>query len=118
MAKESRTYLPATLDAVKVLGAQVAVARRGLGWTAAELAQRIGVSAPVVSRLENGHPTTQIGTVFEAAVICGVPLLICGVPLFGTAPSEMGRLASQERARLALLPERVRTKLVELDDNF
>ena len=101
MAKESRTYLPATLDAVKVLGAQVAVARRGLGWTAAELAQRIGVSAPVVSRLENGHPTTQIGTVFEAAVICGVPL-------FGTAPSEMGRLASQERARLALLPANAR----------
>ena len=111
MAKQSRAYLPATLDAVKVLGAQVAVARRELGWSAAELAQRIGVSAPVVSRLENGHPTTQIGTVFEAAVLCGVPL-------FGTEPSQLGRLAEQERRRVALLPARVRSAPVELDDDF
>ncbi len=101
MTKRSRAYLPATLDAVKVLGAQVAVARRELGWSAAELAQRLGVSAPLVSRLENGHPTTQIGTVFEAAVICGVPL-------FATDPSELGRLAEHERRRVALLPARVR----------
>ena len=111
MAKKTRAYLPATLDALKVLGAQVAVARRELGWSAAELAHRIGVSAPVVSRLENGHPTTEIGTVFEAAVICGVPL-------FAADPSELGRVAEQERRRLALLPARVRTTPVEIDDDF
>ena len=111
MAKRSRVYLPATLDAVAVLGAQIATARRELGWSAAELAQRIGVSAPVVSRLENGHPTTQIGTVFEAAVICGVPL-------FSSDPAELGRLADEERRRVALLPARVRSAPVEIDDDF
>lgn len=109
--RRSRSYLPATLDALSVLGSQIAVARRELGWTSAELAQRVGVSAPVISRLENGHPTTQIGTVFEAAVLCGVRL-------FGLDPSDLGRLASEERNRKALLPSRVRPTRVELSDDF
>ena len=109
--KRARPYLPTTRDALSVLGAQIAVARRELGWTAAELADRVGVSAPVVSRLENGHPTIQIGTVFEAAVLCGVRL-------FGVEASELSRLAAEERTRKALLPARVRTTRVELDDDL
>jgi transcriptional regulator with XRE-family HTH domain len=111
MAKRSRSYLPATRDAVTVLGTQIAIARRELGWSAAELAERLGVSRPLVSRLENGHPTTQIGTVFEAAVLCGIPL-------FATDPSDLGRLAEGERRRVALLPARVHSAPVELDDDF
>lgn len=109
--KRSRPYLPTTTDALLVLGTQIAVARRELGWTSAELAERVGVSAPVISRLENGHPTTQIGTVFEAAALCGVRL-------FGADPSELGRLVAEERGRKALLPSRVRRTRVELSDDF
>ena len=109
--KRSRPHLPATLDALSALGSQIAVARRELGWTSAELAERVGVSPPVISRLENGHPTTQIGTVFEAAVICGVRL-------FGAGASGLGILAAEERNRKALLPTRVRAARVELDDDF
>lgn len=111
MAKRTRTYLPATHDALAVLGAQIAAARRQLGWTAAELAGRVGVSAPLISRIENGHPTTQIGTVFEAAVLCGVPL-------FGTDTTGLSRLAHAERDRAALLGARVRKAPVEIDDDF
>lgn len=109
--RKSRSYLPATLDAAAVLGAQIAAARRELGWTAAQLAERLGVSAPVVSRIENGHPTTQIGTVLEAAILCGVPL-------FGADPDNLARLGRAERDKLALLPARVRPSADKFDDDF
>lgn len=111
MAKKTRAPLPATKDALTVLGAQIAAARRELGWTAAELAERVGVSAPVISRIENGHPTTQIGTVFDAAVLCGVPL-------FAPDAATLSRLAANARNQLALLPRRVRPARVELNDDF
>ncbi len=111
MARRIREPLPATQDALTILGAQIAAARRELGWTAAELAERVGVSAPLISRIENGHPTTQIGTVFDAAVLCGVPL-------FSPDPTTLSRLAEAERTKLALLPRRVRARRVELDDDF
>lgn len=111
MVRARKVYLPASQDALKVLGAQIAQARRELGWTAIELAERVGVSAPVISRIENGSPVTQIGTVFDAAVICGVPL-------FGVPVTELGGLARQARDRLALLPSRVRSRPVEVSDDF
>lgn len=109
--KKARAYLPATLDAVSVMGAQIGAARRELGWTAAELADRVGVSAPVIARLENGAPGTAIGTVFEAAVLCGVAL-------FGVDSSGLRMVTELERTRLALLPTRVRKRAVEVDDDF
>lgn len=109
--KRSRTYLPATQAAVAALGAQIAVARRELGWSAAHLAERIGVSAPVITRIEKGAPGTAVGTVFEAAVVCGVPL-------FGVPASELPSVAEREQSRAAVLPARVRGKRVELDDDF
>ncbi|GEP33452.1 transcriptional regulator [Nocardioides szechwanensis] len=111
MAKKTRAPLPATLDALAVLGAQIAAARREVGWTAAELAERVGASAPVISRIENGHATTQIGTVFDAAVLCGVPL-------FTPDAVTLSRLAASSRTQLALLPSRVRPQRVDLDDDF
>jgi transcriptional regulator with XRE-family HTH domain len=111
VARRPRSPLPATRDALAILGAQVAAARRELGWTAAELAERLGVSPPLVSRIEAGHPAVQVGTMFDAAVLCGVPL-------FSPDPAELSRLAVAERNRVALLPRRVRQKRVELSDDF
>lgn len=107
----SKPVLPATQAALTTLGAQIAAARREAGWTAAELAERLGVTAPVVTKLEKGSPTTTIGTVFEAAVVCGVPL-------FGAAPHELAGLARAQRDRLALLPARVRTRAQPVSDDF
>lgn len=36
--KKEGTYLPTTMYAVTTLGAQIAIARKDLGWTAGELA--------------------------------------------------------------------------------
>lgn len=109
--KREHTYVPATLEAVEALGAQIAAARRELGWTAADLAGRLGVTPQLVGRIERGSPGTAIGTVLEAAVVCGVPL-------FGVDAAHLGRAADQARARLALLPERVRVRTPELDNDF
>ncbi len=109
--KQTRAYLPATLDAVATLGVQIAVARRELGWTAAELAGRLGVQPQLVGRIERGAPSTAIGTVLEAAVLCGVPL-------FGADAGELRDAAERERTRLALMPQRVRPSAVEISNDF
>lgn len=112
--KQTRAYLPSTTYALKALGAQIAVARRELGWTAADLAERLGTTAQLVSRIERGAASTAVGTVFEAAVLCGVPL-------FGADPDDMPALAAvaeHERVRLALLPSRIRRRPVEVSSDF
>lgn len=109
--RRSRRYLPATESALAVLGGQVAVARREIGWTAGELAERLGVTPALVARIERGAPTTSIGTVFEAAVLCGVPL-------FGVDATELGDLAQRQRDRVALLPARVRSSAKPVANDF
>jgi transcriptional regulator with XRE-family HTH domain len=106
-----RPHLPATQAALSALSAQIATARRELGWTQAELATRLGVTKATLSRIESGAPGTAIGLVFDAAAICGVRL-------FGVDASDLARVAEVERARLALLPARVRKTLPEVDDDF
>ena len=109
--KKSHTYLPATTAAVQALGAQIAAARRELGWSAVDLASRLGVSPQLVTRLEKGAPGTAIGTVLEAAVVCGVPL-------FGVEAAELSSVAARTTDRLALLPARVRRPTLEVSDDF
>lgn len=112
--KKTLTHLPSTTYALRALGTQIAVARRELGWTAADLAQRLGVTAQLVSRIERGAPSTTVGTVLEAA-------LLCGIPLFDTHPDDvraMAAVAENERLRLALLPSRTRRRPVEVSSDF
>lgn len=111
MARQTRVPLPATQDALAVLGAQIAAARKELGWTLDQLAERVGVSRQLIGRIEAGQSSPQIGTVFDAATICGVPL-------FSPDPTQLSRLAMTERNRAALLPARVRPEKVELSDDF
>lgn len=110
--KKSHAYLPGTKAAVEALGAEIATARRELGWTAAELADRLGVTPGVVSRIENGAPSTTIGTVFEAAVVCGLPLFEAD------SASGLRDVADRAQLRLALLPRRVRGVTTEISDDF
>ena len=112
--KKTLTHLPATTYALRTLGAQISVARRELGWTAADLAERLGVTAAVVSRIERGAPSTGVGTVLEAAVLCGIPL-------FETNPEDvraMAGVAETEKLRLALLPSRTRRRPTPVLNDF
>lgn len=111
MPKRSHAYLPASREALDALGAQIAAARRDLGWSATDLAGRLGVTRSVVSRIEVGAPATAIGTVLEAAVVCGVPL-------FGVDARDLSAVADRERARVALLPRRVRPRTPWISDDF
>jgi DNA-binding XRE family transcriptional regulator len=111
MPKRTRSYGPQTRDAVEVLSAQIAVARRERGWSAAELGERVGVSPPTIYTLEKGSPTVAIGIVFEAATMLGIRL-------FGVEGPELSRLARQGRETLALLPSRVVSRSEPVDDDF
>ncbi|MCL1899762.1 MAG: helix-turn-helix domain-containing protein [Promicromonosporaceae bacterium] len=109
--RSKRAYLPETRAVLTAIGAAIAAARREAGWTAQELAQRVGASVPLIARIEKGAPGTAIGTVFEAAVICGVPL-------FGVDASDLPRLAQHQASRLALLPQRVHQRTPEIPNDF
>ena len=109
--KRVRSYLPATTYALRVLGSQIAASRRELEWTAADLAERLGVNVQLIRKIEQGAPSTAVGTVFEAA-------LLCGVSLFGADPADLEDLAIREQNRLALLPARTRRKKVQVSDDF
>ncbi len=112
--KKTLTHLPSTNYALNALGAQISIARRELGWKATDLAERLGVSSGVVTRIEAGAPSTGVGIVFDAAVLCGIPL-------FETNPHDvraMAYVAQTERVRLALLPSRTRRRNVKVPNDF
>lgn len=109
--KKTRSFLPATEFAVQALGAQIAAGRRELGWTTADLAGRLGIQRQLVGQIERGSASTALGIVLEAAVLCGVPL-------FGVDAARLGDVADRQKARLALLPTRVRFTDVAISNDF
>lgn len=111
MPRRTHSVLPATQAALSVIGTQIAIARREAGWTAAELAARLGVTPALVARIEKGSPAAAVGTVFEAAIICGIPL-------FGVGADQLASIADRQRDRLALLPARVRVRHQLVSDDF
>lgn len=103
--------LPATLAVAQHLGALVAQARRERGWTAVELAERVGVSVVTLRKIERGDPSVSLGSALNAAAVLRLPL-------FGTnSPSEQAGLADAARQRLALLPERIHQRR-RVDNDF
>jgi transcriptional regulator with XRE-family HTH domain len=103
--------MPTTRAAVSLLGVQIAVARKERGWTAADLAERVGVQPQTIGRLERGEPTVALGVAFEAAVVVGVPL-------FAADERELPALTAAAKQRLALLPARVTKPPIVVDDDF
>lgn len=109
--RRTHTFAPQTLDAARVLGLEVARARRERRWTLAELADRAGVSAVTLRKVERGDPTVALGTAFEVATLLGIEL-------FGADRAGLADLVERGRDRLALLPARVREPAGELHDDF
>ena len=111
MAKRVMAYSRQTRLAAEVLGQQVAQGRRARGWTAADLAERVGVHPVTVAKIERGAPSVALGTALEAAVLCGVPL-------FSRDDAALAAEAQHGRALLALLPSRVRAREEPVRDDF
>jgi transcriptional regulator with XRE-family HTH domain len=99
-----------TREATRLLGARIRLARRERRWTLQELAERVGVTAVTLRKVERGDPSVRLGIVFEAAALTGVPLL-------GEDPATRQAEAGRVEDRLAVLPQRVR-RPTEVDDDF
>lgn len=108
-----RTLTPQARDAARVLGSQIAIARRRRRWTAERLASEAGISPVTLRKIERGETNVALGTVLEVAVLVGVPL-------FGAeSAAEQRALADRIEDRVALLPRRVLPVTDEgLDDDF
>ena len=102
-------FSPVTLEAARLLGSRVALARRERRWTLAELAERVGTSVVTIRKVERGDPTVGLGTALEAAALVGVTL-------FHEDPARRSLEAEVVQARLAMLPASVRRVVV--DDDF
>ena len=109
--KQVRAFLPSTEQAAAALGAQIAAARKELGWTQSQLAERLGTTRHLVSKVESGSTSPSLGLVLEAAILCGISL-------FGCERDELRSFALSQQDRAALLPARVRRRPVEIPNDF
>jgi len=99
-----------TREATRLLGARIRLARRERRWTLQELAERVGVTAVTLRKVEQGDPSVRLGIAFEAAALTGVPL-------FGEDPERRQVEGRRVEDRLAVLPRLVR-RPKEVDDDF
>lgn len=98
-------------DAVALLGAHIRAARIDKGWTQADLASRVGTQQKTISAIESGKMTVAIGTVLTAAACAGVEL-------FGQDNAALARSRRQADEVIALMPQRVVRRAVDVDDDF
>ena len=103
--KRDRHYSPETQRALIALGKMIAAERRFQRRTQSDLAERVGVSLPTLSKIERGSTGSEIGIAFEIATILGIRLF----------PDVDDVRLDQ---RLALSPAYVRTTQRSLDDHF
>ena len=87
--------------ALEVFGKRIRLERKLKKMTAAELAERAGVSRGLVQRIEQGNPSCEIGVAFELASILGVPL-------FDLTHSSLGDKLDSLKDKIALIPKPVR----------
>ena len=107
----NRAHLTPTLDALRVFGQQLAVARRAQRQTTAEVAERAGISLPTLRKAERGDPGVSIGIMFDIATILGVPL-------FAATGRRLAELAASGERELALLPSRIDRPRTDVDNDF
>ena len=79
--------------------------------TQTDLAKRAGIGRNLLSRIENGEPSCEIGVVFEVA-------FLLGIPLFSESDSDRSRLQANLLKQDSLLPERQRKTKVVINDDF
>ena len=107
--ERARAFSPRTVEAMRLLGRRIRLARMRRRMTVKELAERVGVTHTTIRRIERGSLSVAVGVVFEAASVLGVAL-------FDEDPARVGLEARQVASDLALLPKRVRKPVV--DDDF
>ncbi len=110
--KRPRPYSPYAVEAARLLGAQVRLARRERRWSQEDLAERVGITTRTVYKIEHGDLSVGLGATFEAATLVGVPL-------FHAERSRLGSDLDRVQARSALLPRPTRSPPTdEVNDDF
>jgi transcriptional regulator with XRE-family HTH domain len=108
----ARPHSPYAVDAARLLGAEIRLARRRRRWTQAELAARAGITPRTLYKIEHGDPSVSLGAAFEAAALAGVPLFY---PDRSRVTAELDRA----EARSALLPRPTNSNAREaVNDDF
>ncbi|MBV6750267.1 MULTISPECIES: helix-turn-helix transcriptional regulator [Pseudomonas] len=105
-----RSYSPASLDALQVMGHVIRLKRKERGLTVQALADKAGVSRGTVQRIEHGDPRCEIGVVFELATLLGITLFSDTTPL--------PHLNTYLDAKIAVLPKRIRTPTKKVSNDF
>jgi transcriptional regulator with XRE-family HTH domain len=112
MAKPAnRAFSRQNLEALEMLAQMIRVGRIDRKMSAQEMSNRAGISRPLLRRIENADPRCGIGSVFEVAVLAGVPL-------FGGEPDRIQTQRSALTEKLSLLPQRARKPRRIIRDDF
>lgn len=109
--KKIRTYSSYTQDALMLFGQLIKLGRKSRHFSAAMLAERVGISRATVQKIENGDPSVAIGLVFECAAIVGVTL-------FNSPETSITLEIDRLKDKLALLPKAIHSIKTEVDDDF
>ncbi|MEE4376637.1 MAG: helix-turn-helix transcriptional regulator [Candidatus Competibacteraceae bacterium] len=110
MAKP-RTFSKYAQEAAVLMGKQIKLGRKQRQWTEKNLAERAGISRATLQQIENGEMSCAIGLVFEVATLVGVNL-------FDQDKLPLATHIEQTRDKIALLPQRIKTKTKVIYDDF
>lgn len=91
---------PSAVRAMQTMGTYITAARKERLWSVEELADRVGVSAKTLSKVERGDPSVSVATYFDAAAFLGIPL-------FSADEREIEIERARIENRLSLLPNRI-----------
>ena len=108
---EKRTYSKFTKEALLLLGQRIRLARKERRMSEKDLSARVGIARSTLQKIERGDPVVDIGLVFEAATIAGVPL-------FEPDATSLAPQIAQVRDKIALLPAYIRKPKTALNDDF
>lgn len=111
MKEHTRTYSRITREALTMMGGLIRLARKQRKMSEADLSARVGIARSTLQLIEKGHPKVEIGLVFEAATLVGLPLFV-------DEPSRLAPEISRVNDKLALLPRSVRAPRKTVKDDF
>lgn len=109
--KRTRSYSRVTKQALSILGKLIKTGRAERGLTAADLAERAGITRKTLRKIEYGEPGSEVGIVFEVASLVGVRL-------FEYDERTLHMHNARLNEKLTLLPKSVRPSKTEVDDDF
>lgn len=93
------------------MGEQIKLGRKQRQWSEQNLADRAGISRATLQKIENGDMGCAIGLVFEVAALVSVKL-------FEPDSIPLSKRVEHTRDKIALLPQRIKTKNKAVHDDF